>query len=236
MHSIDNQRISRNQLFHFIDRNKTILEIGPACGPSFRGALVSYFDVVQIDNCPEITYLSHTGDLSIIKDKKFDYCFSSHNFEHLFDIVLHLQNISQLMIRPGYYFLAIPDYRYCFDHFKSPTSIVDVMLAYQNKEGYTLKQHLERALMCHNDAGAHWRGDHGNVLNDDFKKRFFDLMESYNANPLNWIDNHKWYFCSENFRFVMTALRKLEVIDFDVKVVTQTAQDSLEFYAILGVA
>ena len=68
----------------------------------------------HIGDITKIDYVSSDGNLNIIKDK-FDYVLSSHCVEHQPDLILHFKNVEKLLKKQGYYFLIIPDKRYCFD-------------------------------------------------------------------------------------------------------------------------
>ena len=59
--------------------------------------------------------------------------------------------------------MLVPDKRYCFDFSLPQSSIADVLAAYIEKRmvhsACSVLEH--RALLTHNDAVRHWRGDHG---------------------------------------------------------------------------
>ena len=121
---------TRGGFIQMLEQTGSILEIGPLANPIVRGDHVSYFDVLpteplrakaashglDVSQVPEITYFSEVADLSVIPDK-FDAAVSAHTIEHQPDLVQHLRAVAGLLVPGGRYFLAVPDQRYCFDHF-----------------------------------------------------------------------------------------------------------------------
>src|SRR5204862_2742903 len=76
---------------------------------------------------------------------------------------LREKDVGNLWEPGGSYFLAIPDHRYCFDHFLAPSTIVEVLDANMRKAGVHSAANFinMRAMVTHNKAGRHWNGDHG---------------------------------------------------------------------------
>ena len=136
------------------------LEIGPYFNPVLKGSNVSYFDVVDrsglikkavVDNVdqsniPEkIHYVEQYGDMSVINDK-FQLVFSSHNIEHQVNLVRHFNQIAKLLAKGGKFYLAIPDKRYCFDHFIAVTPVSEVLaIHYQNPNHHSLQTILSKS-------------------------------------------------------------------------------------------
>lgn len=120
---------------------QSILEIGPGSSPKLHGDGVYYFDVKSrtqlLNRYPDrqahipknIHFVEENGDLYII-DRKFDIVFSCHMIEHAPDLISHLQMVHNLLVPGGYYFLIVPDKRYCFDHFKPESTTADVLYAH----------------------------------------------------------------------------------------------------------
>jgi SAM-dependent methyltransferase len=67
---------------------------------------------------------------------RLGYIVSSHNFEHLADPIRFLQSCSRALKPGGHLTMAIPDFRACFDHFRSPTRLADWLSSYRQ----TLRQ------------------------------------------------------------------------------------------------
>ena len=246
--------IGRGDFCKLTNSTMSILEIGPFNNPSFTGENVKYFDVndreslikraqklsFPTNNIPlKIDFVSENGDITIIKDIKFDVIYSSHNIEHLLDVVEHLNQVYELLNSGGFYMLVIPDKRYCFDHFKAETSIPDVLFAnYMKIKRHSLKTHLhhcEGSMNVHNNPANHWANNHGqDIFKDDrlvecYRQQLNEYLENDNLDPYQ----HKWQFTPTNFVYIINTLARLGLIKFKIEKIYCTALNTLEFYVVL---
>ncbi len=226
-----------------------VLEIGPFANPAIRGPNVKYFDVLTTDalraraaahkidakGCPEIHFVSSTGDLSVV-DEKFDVVFSSHVIEHQPNLIDHLCKVGRLLDPGGMYFLAVPDRRYCFDHFIGESSIAEVVAAavrdIKNHDVQHVIEHL--ALTTHNDASRHWAGDHGAPGYKSRPAAISEALDRFAAQRGAYVDVHAWQFVPSSFRSVIDTLSSLSWIPFTAERVYATVTGSNEFYAVLS--
>lgn len=141
------KNISRQEFLNLIDKDVDSLEIGAFHNPILTGPRTKYFDVIDkqkliirakgygydISKIPDLDYIHPYSNLGVVK-QKFDVIASSHNLEHIVDLISHFNQIEKLMNNRAKYFLIIPDKRYCFDHFKADTWLSDVLAAhFENK-------------------------------------------------------------------------------------------------------
>ena len=126
-----------------IDASKRILEIGPLTAPMFEKseAQVFYADIRGTEDVRAL----YAHDPSVDKEKicnidfvikgsyqeslchveKFDYVVSSHVLEHMPRLIQFFQDIETVITANGFLYLFVPDHRYCFDHFRMPTSFAE---------------------------------------------------------------------------------------------------------------
>jgi SAM-dependent methyltransferase len=140
---------NRFDFINLIDSRLKILEIGPFVNPLIRGANIKYADVLNrseliaraekggraFDDAPEIDYVLENLNIGIIEEK-FDYVISSHCIEHQPDLIGHLQDVDSILKDDGYYFLIIPDKRFCFDRYLPLTLLPDIIDAHYNKKKF----------------------------------------------------------------------------------------------------
>lgn len=236
--------LTRAEFIRSIPTEGLILEIGPGSAPVVRGQNVRYFDVKDqsqlIDRarvssedetgCPHIDYKSETADLGII-DERFDAIVSSHSIEHQPDLVRHLQSVAGLLNPGGRYFLAVPDKRFCFDHFAKLSEPRDAEMAFQERRGNhppsTVKDHYRRH--THNSPLRHWVGVHGKpgVLGQP------ENLEAMLADAAagRYVDAHAWAFTPKAFAEIVEATEKLHGLR--VESISPTRFGSLEFFAVL---
>lgn len=238
-------RGSRPTFVEHIAALETILEIGPFNAPIARGNNVRYLDVLDAaqlrqraeacgmdpNGCPETIH--YVGDISDIHDS-FQGVVSSHCIEHQPDLIHHLGGVARLLPVGGFYFLYVPDKRYCFDHFLPESTIAEVMLAHEERRTtHVLRSVIEHyALVTHNDARRHWIGDHGV---EPFASRVPKVqwaIEHY-RNAKDYIDVHAWYFTPDNFWEIMSMLYQSGMSALKPVAIYPTLRDELEFFAIL---
>ncbi|HEX6834130.1 MAG TPA: methyltransferase domain-containing protein, partial [Rudaea sp.] len=225
-----------------------VLEIGPLASPLLRRPGVQYFDVLStadlrekarihgldVEACPTIDFVSATGDLAVVT-QTFDAVVSCHVIEHQPDLVRHLRGVADIMKPGGRYFLAVPDKRYCFDHFIAASTIADVIDAHAREaRTHSIASIIEHtSLTTHNDTARHWNGDHGEPRYVAEPGRVQGAVDAYLRNPGAYIDAHAWQFVPSSFRDIMGLLRTLRVSAFEVERVYPTVRNSNEFYAVL---
>ena len=159
---------------------RTVLEIGPLHAPicGRPPARVKYIDAFttkelrdhyasdpNVDTAAivDVDYVWRGERYSDLIKDRFDSVVTSHNIEHVPCLVSFLNNLESVLCSGGSVYLAVPDKRYCFDHFKSDTSISDVLDAFFEKRQAIPPSALVRQalLVTHNEAIRHWNGDHG---------------------------------------------------------------------------
>jgi len=231
-----------------IDAASSALEIGPFTNPVLRGKNIRYFDVLNrerlIDRavelkrnakfCPEIHYVSPTGDLGIIEDK-FDIVFSSHCIEHQPDLVKHLNDISNIIPENGRYFLCIPDKRYCFDALLPESTLEQVLAAHaEQRRTHTLKSVVDHyAHTTHNDPARHWQGDSGGITDKHRMEREKQALERFNLSDGEYIDVHAWQFTPSAFSAIIHGLGAHKLTSLRLERAYNTPRGAHEFTAVL---
>jgi SAM-dependent methyltransferase len=266
---ISSKITNRNDFFNLINKDSYILEIGPLCNPlmdmnSPKVKTLDYFTQeelknnykgdgnVNIDNIVKVDYcVRDIVNYTDIINLKFDFCVSSHNIEHTPCFITFLQNVSSILKNGGYFFLAIPDYRFCFDRFKKPSDIFGVLNKYYTKiEKPQAEQILEdKYFSAHSNSVEHWDNSSKMVSNifvsinecDNFiYNRIYSIVENIDnikniidTNNKNYIDAHCWKLTPFTFSYILDILNKTKLIDLSIERVYRTIKGSNEFYAIL---
>lgn len=232
-----------------LERLNSVLEIGPFHTPFLTGANVKYCDVfdrdellkrakiyrLPLDNIPaKIDYVTEPTNLEKIKDK-FDAVFSSHCIEHQPDLVEHLRQLSSLLNHDGKVYLAIPDKRYCFDHFLPASQLSEVLAAFgEKRKEHTLRSIIQMmAFTGHNDPVEYWKNP-VEEFNIEWSK-VSTAIAHYQAGKENreYLDAHAWQFTPDEFAKIIKALYELKLTDLQIKSITETVPNSNEFYCEL---
>jgi len=178
---------------HACPPGKSALEIGPLHAPICRrpASDVKYLDAFTTQELRDHYSSDPNVDEAAIVDvdyvwkgeryealirERFDSVVTSHNIEHMPCLVDFLDNLESVLKPGGKVYLAIPDKRYCFDHYKSESSISDVLDAFiLGKKALPASALVRQALLVtHNESMRHWAGDHGEPAfldPSEFKRR-----------------------------------------------------------------
>lgn len=234
---------------------KKTLEIGPFAKPSVVGPTVKYADIrstkelrelalvtegMNPEDVPKINWVVPSCDLSVINEK-FDAVISSHCIEHQPDLIKHLNQVENLLEADGRYFLLIPDHRYCFDHFKVPSSISDVLTASLEKRStHSVLHRLNSQLFnAHNNPIKHWNGNHeGQEFDTEFPslnrlQQIKKVVREYQEEGERIKDEHAWFFTPSTFTSIINELNDLEILNLKIERIYPTLRNSNEFWAVL---
>jgi SAM-dependent methyltransferase len=236
-----------------------LLEVGPFCTPwpAPPGRRVHYLDIMPTEalraaasalpwgdasRVPEIDYVWHGQPYRELVQERFDAVLSSHCIEHQPCLVSHLADLASVLAPGGRVFLVVPDHRYAFDHFIPESTLVDVLASYaERRPGHAprtvIAQHL---LQTHNDAVAHWRGEHGAdpraaPADQALVGRIAEALRAARRTGLPH-DLHAWQFTPAGFRSLFDAMAAVGLSPFRVERLYPTLHDSGEFYAVLRIA
>jgi SAM-dependent methyltransferase len=242
-----NSLSNRSDFTNLISNSGSVLEIGPFNAPLKKGPNVKYFDVLDRNaliarakqigydpaTIPEIDFVEPNGNLEAISGT-FDYIVSSHVVEHQPNLIKHLTDAYNLLAAGGYYFVIVPDKRYCFDHFIPESNLAQVIDAHINRlTRHPLARVIEhRALTTHNDPLRHWQGDHGE-RHASLKARYQSAASEYQQSQGGYIDVHGWYFTPVSFRHIIDGLRQIGLTSFTPIRVYPTLYAEFEFRTIL---
>ena len=121
-------------ILQFISENKNGVEIG---GPSWDGKKILYKNANNFDNViwsnntvwykQKKTYnfypqkkgkiiINDATDISKIKDKTYDFLFSSHCLEHIANPLKAIKEWLRIVKYEGFIIIIVPEKSHCFDH------------------------------------------------------------------------------------------------------------------------
>jgi 2-polyprenyl-3-methyl-5-hydroxy-6-metoxy-1,4-benzoquinol methylase len=234
-----------------IDLKKRILEIGPLTSPMLeKTGNVFYADVRsteeirdfykdhQIDHkkiC-EIDYVvKNTYAETFSGEEKFDYVIAGHVIEHIPEFIAFFHDISTIMKEGARLCLTIPDKRYCFDHFRIPTSFAEIYNVYVNGIRNNPPRVLENCMYALgvNKAEYFW----GNNDSEKFLLRTndFDEAQKKYEQALNGecVNAHYSVFTPESFLLLLFGMVKASIMPFKCAEFYATQPGTLEFNAVL---
>lgn len=204
--------------------------------------------LIPNERVEEIEEVDLVGDASQIGELvaeagllgRVNYIVSSHNFEHLPNPILFLQGACNALEPGGVLSMAVPDCRACFDYFRMPTRLVDWLAAFHEDRRQPSPETLFETEAQNSSFIVDGKAITGcNISLDDpsaFKpnRRLLQAYESYKLHktkPGEYHDAHCSVFFPESLELLLTDLRKLNLIDFDVLEISETV--GLEFFVHL---
>ncbi len=167
-------------------------------------------------------------------EKHFDWVIASHVIEHTTDLVDYLKNIDGILKDTGVLALAVPDKRFCFDHFRpisGLSSVIDAYLQRRNKVSIgSIAEYYLNVAVKGNKPGwnYHHQGDY------DFKHSLSDAKEMIELRKKGQIfpDIHNWCFTPSSFRLIVHDLNQMGLIN--LKEISYVVGGGQEFYIALS--
>lgn len=236
--------------------DKLYLEIGPC---SKKKAILNHdlpnvhsIDVVTKEEMVKIhshedkddiiqpTYIWKGQQYSELINHRYDYVYSSHNIEHVPDLVGYINNIDSVLKPDGLVILYIPDYRYCFDHFKHESTIFQVLNNYYYKYTQPKLEHIFESTfhLVSNNPIDHWTNKSGvnpvTCFDDTTITNMRNLLDNFNDNV--YIDAHVWKFTPQSFENIMSILYRMRLIRLVIQRIYYTCKYDHEFRVILSKA
>jgi predicted SAM-dependent methyltransferase len=243
----------KEKVLRHINKNGQGVEIGPSHSPvapkkegykvhiidhmSREQLIAKYKDHhVNLENIEEVDFVWRGENYSELtgKDKYYDWIIASHVIEHTPDLLGFLNDCDTILKDDGVISLAVPDKRYCFDHYRPITGISQIIDSHFQKTiihtpGTVAEYYLNVVSKAGNiawDSNATGRYNFVHSLEDALQ----GMKSALNKNA--YLDVHAWCFVPHSFRLIVHDLFRLGLIPFQEVGFFQT--EGCEFYVTLG--
>lgn len=170
---------------------------------------------------------------------QLDFIVSSHNVEHIPDLIRFLQGCSKALNESGVLSMAVPDKRGCFDFFRPNTSLAHVLEAYRQErkkpsagqmfehDSLYAKQYLNGIPTSGFNVGV----DPVTVRpSGDLRQDYETWLQRVEKAPDQYFDVHCWVFTPASMERLLRELRFLGLIELDL---VETECGPGEFYVHL---
>ncbi len=187
-------------------------------------------DGVDLEAIEPVDYVWKGGSYYelIQKSNYYDYIIASHMIEHTTNFVGFLQDCSKLLKEEGLLRLAVPDKRYCFDHYRYTTSLAEILNnAYTPNHLQSVGNVAEYYMNVVSRKGRiSWNKPIFSIL--DFAMRHQKTNYKYLHDKTivmdgirrvcagEYIDIHHYVFTPASFALLIYDLRILEMIDMKI--------------------
>lgn len=229
-----------------ISKEQLGLEIGPSHHPiaskkaGYHVEVVDWLDQeglreqykdhgVDLDAIEEVDYVWKGGSYYqlINKSEYYDYIIASHMIEHTTDFLGFLQDCAKLLKPMGILRLAVPDKRYCFDHFRDVTGIAEVLNNYfhpdnlqsvgkvaeyfTNVVAYKKKISWEKGSSLLGTCGIGNKNYAFLYAPESVREHMNRVMEEK-----EYLDIHHYVFTPASFELLISDLRNLGLLDLEI--------------------
>ena len=237
----------KGKLLQGIRKEQRGLEIGPSHSPiaaKRNGYCVESVDWLSEDELKEhyknagvnleeiepVDYIWKGGSYYelIRKDNYYDYIIASHMIEHSTNFCGFLNDCSKLLKQNGILRLAVPDKRYCFDHYRMTTGLAEVVdNAHMPDRLQSVGNVAEYYMNVVKRKGSlSWEKPFLPIVNDIMNHRTEDFTFVHDRNTAldgmkrvgkgEYIDIHHYVFTPASFELLIHDLRLLEMIDLKI--------------------
>lgn len=229
-----------------------ILEIGPYMSPLLSKVDFDTFDVLTHEQLvkraneeggpsyliPEVTWVGPKASAEYIQ-KSYDLILSSHVVEHQTDLIQHFKDIENLLNSGGIYAALIPDHRFCYDYFNTPSKISDVLAAYWAKpSNHTFNNFLEDRLTTgHNNTIDYWKDKPGipkwKSMEWPEVEKLVDTYSMFSQSG-TYLDVHAWKFTDQTFVDLLATLMRWRLVQLEISEIFPTRYPNNEFWVVLS--
>lgn len=237
-----------------IDPSGVGLEIGPShnpIAPKSKGYKVHILDhlsadglrekykdhAVAISNIEEVDFIWRGGSWVELtgKQKFYDWIIASHVIEHTPDLVGFLIDCDTVLKESGVLSLVIPDKRYCFDRYRTPTGIAQIINSHLtgstvHSPGVVADYFLN---VVRRSGELAWKPDLRG--SDAFVHSAAEAQAGMRAvhRDGSFYDVHGWCFVPHSFRLLIQDLYDLGLVQFREISFYSNPSES-EFFVTLG--
>ncbi len=215
-----------------IDKNGTGIEIGPSHNPiaakkdgynvhiidhASREKLIEKYTGhnINLDDIEEVDFVWNGQPFTeFAKKNTYDWIIASHVIEHVPNLISFLINCSEVLKEDGLISLAIPDKRYCFDHYRPHSGLSSIIDSYYYNNSISSPGAVSEYFLnvvCKAGALTWHQKTRG-------KYELIHLLEEA-QHEMNLVirdkvyrDVHSWCFVPHSFRLIIHDLHSLGLI------------------------
>lgn len=240
-------------------RGGKVLEIAPLASPlfptdyqgyrsvdveSYEGLLQKYAKDANVNKSalvkPDYVWTGQQYS-ELMANQSFEMVAASHVIEHTPDVIGFLENVAGVLANDGRLHLMIPDYRYCFDWARQPSTLAQIIAAHAEKRTKPSPENiLDFFAIVHtggvkNNPHEHWarsaaqRAALAPHVPDSDYGQIQQMQKSLNG---GYVDVHVWRFMPSLFTEYMQWLPKNGYLtDLELVSIVPTQPDTFEFFA-----
>jgi 2-polyprenyl-3-methyl-5-hydroxy-6-metoxy-1,4-benzoquinol methylase len=253
----------KEKLLYHVRKSGVGIEIGPSFRPTAakrdgfqvhvmdhanREQLVEKYQALDIavQDIEEVDFVWRGEPYAELtgKTRFYDWIIASHLIEHTPDLISFFNDCDSILKDDGVLSLAIPDKRYCFDHFRPLTGISKIIDAhFPHRKTHSLGTAVEQNLyaVSKGEKGCWRQTAVGKYRFSSSVKAACEQMECVTdeaarlksvANRGDYLDCHAWCFSPHSFRLILHDLYLLGLTS--LREISYFPTHGCEFFVTLG--
>jgi SAM-dependent methyltransferase len=261
------RRSRKAKLLEHVRKSGIGIEIGPSFRPTaakrdgYQVHVMDHMDrkqllekyrthAVPLDDIEEVDFVWHGEPYAELtgKTKFYDWIIASHVIEHTPNLLGFLNDCDSILKDDGVLSLAVPDKRFCFDHFRPLTGISKIVDAhFLQQTRHSLGTVMEQNLYAVSKGGKTcWRSSLGGkylfTSSVDAARGYLQRATDKAADIKDrgdlatdadeYVDGHAWCFCPHSFRLILHDLYLLRLTS--LREVSYSPTHGCEFFITLG--
>ncbi|BBD97384.1 methyltransferase domain-containing protein [Sphingobium amiense] len=224
------------------------LEIGGGYNPLTQGPNVRHLDqadqetlrqkfAVEGADPAKVPYIDYvwngTSYPELVGEDRFDWIVASHVIEHMPCLVTFLQQCFTILKPGGILSLAVPDKRYCFDHYRPSSGLARVIDTHLNGTNRPSPGALAEMILNASAVNGNICWNAGSIGAAELLHNSQDALAALQASAAGeYRDTHVWAFTPNGFRLLIHDLHALGLSA--LREVRFTPSVEGEFYIQLG--
>lgn len=243
----------KDKLLKYVSKSCPGIEIGPSynpMAPKSEGYNVKIIDHlnktglinkyspsgIDVSKIEDVDFIWNNQSYAELTGKKnyFEWIIASHLIEHTPDLIGFLNDCTEVLSEKGIISLAIPDKRYCFDHYRPITGISKIIDNHLAKSKVhtpgTVAEYFLNVVSMSNQIT--WTKESKGAMSFIHNKE--DAISGMKTviKDSAYLDVHAWCFVPHSFRLLIHDLNLLGLIKLREVDFFQT--EGCEFFMTLG--
>jgi len=223
------------KILRHVDKAGFGMEIGPSHNPivpkkkgykvhivdhTDREGLINKYkdDGVNLNNIEDVDFIWKGESYSELtgKHKYYDWIIGSHIVEHIPDLISFFKDCDSILKDEGVVSLAVPDKRYCFDHYRPISGLSKIIDNHFQKANIhtpgTVAEYYLNVVKKNGNIG--WFSN--TVGEYEFIHSLENAIQKMDSvvTKKTYLDLHAWCFVPHSFRLIIHDLYQLGMIPF----------------------
>lgn len=173
---------------------------------------------VNLENIEEVDFVWKGESYPELTGKTdyYDWIIASHMIEHTPNLIGFINSCDAILKDTGVLSLAVPDVRFCFDHFRPISGLSKVLDAHFENHTFSTRGSIAEFKLNHVMKDGYPGWGENVFVDEDYtfpfsNEKVVEILErSKNSNE--YIDCHTWCFTPHSFRLLMQDLYELGFI------------------------